>query len=244
MLVLGHFEAIDLTHRLDGNVPTWTGSCGFHHEIKMDYDQGVRVMSYKCHAGVGTHMDAPSHFFSHGKNIADIALDQLIVPTCILDLSDKMHPDLFVMPEDVMDYENKWGKIHPGVLFFAYTGWEQFWSQPERYRNADSEGQMHFPGFHVKTAELLLERGVVGIGIDTLSPDGSNNRPQNKFPVHECMLGAGKYIIENAAHLSQMPPSGGYAIALPLKVSIGAESAMRLVGLVPKNGLLRENQND
>ena len=233
MIVLENFEAIDLTHPLDSTVPTWTGSCGFQHEIKMDYDQGVRVMNYKCHAGVGTHMDAPSHFIRGAKSIADIPLDQLIAPACILDLSAKMHPDLFIMPEDILDHEKRWGKIVSGSLVLAYTGWEQFWGEQDRYRNADASGKMHFPGYHVSAAELLLKRGVVGIGIDTMSPDGSNNRPENKFPVHECILGAGKYIIENAAHLSRMPSMGAYVLALPLKIAVGAESAMRLVGLIP-----------
>jgi kynurenine formamidase len=228
MRVLGNFKAIDLTHPLDSNIPTWTGSCGFKHEVKMDYDQGLRVLSYKCHGGVGTHMDAPAHFFRNAAHIADIPLDQLIVPACVLDLSAKMHPDLFVMTDDILDYEKRWGKIEPGSLVFAYTGWEKYWNDRDRYRNPDKSGKMHFPGFHVTAAELLLERKIVGIGIDSLSPDGSSH----KYPVHECILGAGKYIIENAAHLSQMPPKGAYVLALPMKIVIGVESAIRLVGLI------------
>lgn len=92
---------------------------------------------------------------------------------------------------------------------------------------------MHFPGFDVKAVEMLIERKIAGIGIDTLSPDGSNNGPGNKFPVHECILRAGKYIIENAAQLSKMPAKGAYVLALPLKITVGAEVAMRLVGLIP-----------
>ncbi len=229
MRVLEKFEAIDLTHPLDHLVPTWTGSCGFSYEVKMDYDQGVRVLSYKCHSGVGTHMDAPSHFYPNGKTIAEIPLDQLIVPLCVLDLSSKMDPDLFVMPEDILEYEQKWGKIGNNSLVLAYTGWEKYWKESERYRNADASGKMHFPGFHAKTAEMLLERRIAGIGIDTLSPDGSHP----KFPVHEVILGAGKYIIENVANLSKMPTVGAFALALPIKVVVGAEAAMRLVGLIP-----------
>ncbi len=231
--VLGQFEAIDLTHVLDHTAPTWTGSCGFKHEVKMDYDQGVRVLSYKCHAGVGTHMDAPAHFFKDGAVIADIALDQMIVPACVLDLSRKMDGDLFVMPEDILEYEKKWGRIEANALVLAYTGWEKYWKDPDRYRNVDAKGKMHFPGFHVRAAELLLKRDIAGIGIDTLSPDGSNNKPENKFPVHEVILGAGKYIIENVAHLSKMPAKGAFALALPLKIAVGAEAPMRLVGLIP-----------
>lgn len=232
MAVLGNFKAIDLTHPLDDSIPTWTGGCGFKHEIKKDYDQGIRVMAFKCHAGVGTHMDAPSHFIQGGDNIADIPLEQLIVTASVLHLSEKMHPDLLVMPQDILDYEKKWGKIKQGSLVLVHTGWEKFWNDTDRYRNVDSSGKMHFPGYHVETAELLLQRGVVGIAIDTLSPDGSNNIPENKYPVHECILGAGKYIIENAAHLSQMPPQGAYAIALPLRITVASECAIRLIGLI------------
>jgi kynurenine formamidase len=233
MVVLGGFEAVDLTHAVDSSIPTWTGSCGFQHEVKRDYDQGVLVLLYKCHAGVGTHMDAPAHFYPDGAVISDIPLNQLIVPACVIDVSSKMHPDLFVGAEDVLDYEKKWGRIEENSLVFAYTGWEKFWNDVDRYRNPDKAGKMHFPGFHVKAAELLLERKIAGIGIDTLSPDGSNNAPGEKFPVHECILRAGKYIIENAANLAKMPAKGAYVFALPLKITVGAEAAMRLVGLIP-----------
>ncbi len=76
---------------------------------------------------------------------------------------------------------------------------------------------------------LLIERNVAGIGIDTLSPDGTNEG----FPVHERILGAKKYIIENAANLGRMPPQGAFAIAFPLKMENATESAIRLAGLIP-----------
>ncbi len=234
MTVLGNFEAIDLTHDIESSIPTWNGSCGFHFEVKMDYDQGVRVLLYKCHAGVGTHMDAPSHFFRDGAVISDLDVNNLIVPARVIDVSAKVHPDLFIGPEDMLDHEKRWGKIEENSLVFAYTGWEKFWKDVNCYRNPDDFGKMHFPGFDEKAAELLLERKIAGIGIDTLSPDGSNNGPGAKYPVHECVLRAGKYIIENAANLSKMPPKGAFAIALPLKITVGAEAAMRLVGLVKK----------
>lgn len=231
--VMKGYRAIDLTHVLDESVPTWTGSCGFKHEIRMDYEEGLRVLSYKCHGGVGTHMDAPAHFYRDGATIADIPLDQLIVPARVIDVSEKTHADFFLSREDVLAYEKKWGKIEATSLVFAYTGWDRFWKEPEKFRNADADGRMHFPGFDAGAAELLVERNIAGIGIDTLSPDGSNNN-QGKFPVHECILGAGKYIIEGAANLSQMPPKGAYALALPIKVGVGVEAAMRLVGLIPQ----------
>ena len=126
-------------------------------------------------------MDAPSHFYRNGAEIADIPLEQLIVPASVIDVSAKSHPDFFVGPEEIVEYEKKWGRIEERILVFVYTGWDKSWeSRPLSERG--HSGKMHFPGFHVKAAELLLERKIAGVGIDTLSPDGSNNAPENRFP--------------------------------------------------------------
>jgi len=226
--VLDRFRAVDLTHFLDEKVPTWSGNCGFRLEIRLDYEQGLRVQTVKSHAGVGTHMDAPSHFIRGSWNIADIPLEQLIVPAYVFRIEGK--PDLFIRPSDIEAYEKKWGPIPPRALFIASTGWEKHWGDPNRYRNPDSEGRMHFPGFSAEAADLLIERNVSGIGIDTLSPDGSNT---DQFPVHEKILGAKKYIIENLAHLHEMPPTGAFAIVFPPKARDATECVCRVAGLIP-----------
>jgi kynurenine formamidase len=63
------YKLIDLTHELDSAIPTWNGGCGFNHDVHVDYSdcQGedkFRFMKVKMHAGIGTHMDAPSHCYS------------------------------------------------------------------------------------------------------------------------------------------------------------------------------------
>lgn len=221
-------ELIDLTHSLDGDAPTWTGSCGFRSEIKMDYPQGLRVLAYKCHAGVGTHMDAPSHFIPGGSHVGDIPLEALIVPCHVLNVSDRCAGDCVVTPEDVGAYEKRYGMIGKGSLLLIDTGWAKFWCNPAQYRNSDPQGRMHFPTLAREAGEILLERDVVGVGIDTLSPDP----PGGQFPIHHLFLGKGKYILENVANLGRMPPVGAYAINFPLKIREGAESPVRLVGVV------------
>lgn len=221
---------IDLTHALHEDVPHWTGRCGFHSEIKMDYDEGVRVMKYRCLAGVGTHIDAPSHFIEGGANVADIPLEELSVPVHVIDMTREAHPDLFITPKDIAAYEKEHGKVSKGSLFVGYTGWEKYWGDTDAFRHVGEDGHMHFPGFTAEAAELLLERGVVGVGIDTFSPDGSNSH--GYYPVHQLVLGAGKYIVENLANLGKMPPKGGRILCLPMKVRDGAEAAIRAVGYV------------
>ena len=93
-----------------------------------------------------------------------------------------------------------------------------------------------FPSVSLEVAELLLERGVNALGIDTLSPD----RPEDGFKVHKTFLGSDKILIENVANLGSMPPTGGFVIVLPIKIKDGTEAPVRLVGLIENdNGASR-----
>lgn len=217
-------EVIDLSHDLHPNIPSWTGKCEFRSHIEMDYDEeGSRVMHYDLSAGVGTHMDAPSHFDPNGENISDIDIDSLVAPLCVIRVDSETFPDILITEQNILDYEKKHGKIPPRSLVVADTGWAQHWTNPTKYRN-----KMHFPGFSVESAELLLKRKIVGIGIDTLSPDGRNMN----FPVHHLLLKKGKYIIENIANLSSVPDKGATAVALPPKIRNGSEAPVRLIALI------------
>lgn len=227
-LVLGKYRIVDLTHDLHDAIPTWSGGCGFRLELKLDYPDGLKVQNTKHHAGVGTHMDAPSHFIKWGLDISDLSLENLIVPLCVLNLSMRREPDLLVSVDDLKAFENMYGKIPENSFFAVYTGWDEFWTQPKQYRNPDEEGKMHFPGISAKAAHFLVERNVAGIGIDTLSPDGSNDG----FPVHLAILGAKKYILENLTNLCEVPPMGAYIIAFPMKVLEGTEAIARVAALI------------
>jgi len=109
----------------------------------------------------------------------------------------------------------------------VYTGWSAFWNNPLKYHNNHA-----FPSVSIEAAEFLMHRGVFALGIDTLSAD----RPDNGFLVHKCFLGTGRILIENVAHLDQMPPYGAFIMALPLKIKNGTESPIRLVGLLSSRG--------
>ncbi len=225
MFVKENLQFLDLTHPLDAGVPTWNGSCGFCLEIKKDYDRMFRVQKIKMHAGVGTHMDAPAHRFRGRKSIADIPLEQLIAPICVIDVSVKTYADYELSPEEVLAHEDQYGPIPSGALVIVYTGWDRYWTDSATYRGLDTEGRMHFPAVSAKAAELLLKRDIAGLGIDVLSPDCAHP----DFPVHELLLGQDKYIIENIANASQLPIRGAQAIALPLRAIDATEAPVRLI---------------
>src|SRR5438105_4111132 len=99
------FNFIDLTHSLDPHAPTWSGDCGFKHKIIVDYAEACRVQSIEMNAGTGTHLDAPLHFIPDSKSIADISLDELILPLYVCHISKKVHADYYLTVEDILQFE-------------------------------------------------------------------------------------------------------------------------------------------
>ncbi len=224
------FQLVDLTHTLTVEAPSWNGSCGFSHDIKLNYENSTtevkfRVQQIKMHAGIGTHVDAPAHCIPGGKCIADLTLNELIAPCVMIDVTDKAHARYSVTIDDITAFETQYGPIPSGSLVIFHTGWERFWTTPNEYRN-----QYFYPSVSKAVAELLLQRNVVGLAIDTLSPD----RPSDGFPVHQLILGAGKYIVENIANAIKLPATGAYCLTLPIKTQDGTEAPARLVGCIPK----------
>jgi kynurenine formamidase len=223
------FRLVDLTHPLHPGIPAWGGRCGFELETVSDYGDadsaGFRIQRFGGWAGVGTHLDAPAHGVPSGRDSAGLPLESLTAPCVVVDVSEKAHDRYEVSRVDLEGFESRCGAIPPGSLVFIRTGWERFWNEPERFWNGGI-----FPSVSSTAAEFLLKRDVNGLGVDTLSPDSSGGN----YPVHRLFLGAGKCLVENAAHLDLLPPTGAYVMALPLPVVGGTESPVRLVGLVRK----------
>src|SRR5438552_336609 len=110
------YKIVDLTHTLSKDAPTWNGSCGFQHEIKLDYKDATteykfRVQQLKMHAGVGTHIDAPSHCIPNGKNVEALALEHLIAPCFVIDVSAKTDKNYSVSIQDILEFEKQYGVI-------------------------------------------------------------------------------------------------------------------------------------
>ncbi len=227
-LSLNDFDFIDLTHTLSPDVPHWGVDVAFKYNARLiksaetNGKMAFRVQRLEMSSGIGTHMDAPSHCYEQAASIHDIPLSSLITPCRVIDVSDRVYDQYSVSEDDVFLYEEKYGRIPDDSFVIIYTGWDQRWSQPEKYRN-----EKVFPNISVKAAQLLLARNIVGIGIDTLSPDAFGS----DFPVHELLLSAGKYIIENVANAKKLNPADSYVFALPMKIMDGTEAPVRLIGM-------------
>lgn len=225
------YRLIDLTHTLDEKIPAWNGGCGFNRELHINYSdcQGedkFRMMRIKMHAGIGTHMDAPSHCIPGGGYIHDCDVNDLCMPCVVIDVSDKCYERYSLTCKDITDFERKHGVITQGSCVMIQTGWSKFWNEPSKYHNNHV-----FPSVSFEATTLILERDVSALGIDTLSPD----RPEDGFKVHQAFLGVGKILIENVANLDSMPPIGSFVMVLPIKIKDGTEAPVRLVGLIERD---------
>ncbi len=95
----------------------------------------------------------------------------------------------------------------------------------------------HTPGWDPSTITFLAEeRGVVGVGVETVGTDaGQASALEPNFPCHNMMHGANKCGLASLCNLDQLPPTGAVLIAAPLKIKDGSGSPARVLALVPQD---------
>jgi len=124
------------------------------------------------------------------------------------------------------------GRIPQGAIVFLFTGWGRYWTDYERYKNADALGNLHFPSYSPEAAAILInERKVNGLGVDNLSLDPGTSKD---FRVHHIVNAAKKYGLENVANLNQLPPTGAVAIVAPIKIEGGSGGQVRIFAVLPE----------
>lgn len=192
---------------------------------------GVYANRWELTEHVGTHVDAPCHFIEGGRSIDQLSIETLIAPLAVISIGPRAatDPDATLTADEVRKWEGDRGVTLPtGAALFLHTGWEARWSQPGRFVNQDAGGTLHFPGFSGGALDLLLERGVAGIGIDTLSIDPGRDRA---YPIHKRLFAAGKWAIEVLASLDRVPPWGALAVIAPVKVAGASGAPARVLAL-------------
>ena len=204
-------RAVDLTHTFTAGFPMYIGdepSRRTQTTIPGDgfYGQEWTFGEHSC-----THMDAPGHFVDGGRLTPEITLNELMLHVAVIDITNKARrdPDAQVTPDDLVAYERRHGRIPRNSAVFMDSGWAKRLPDEDAYKNADSSGTYHFPGFGIEAVEWLLDRrSVRAIGVDTLSLDPGNS---TTFATHVTWLGADRFGIENLANLGKLRPRGATA---------------------------------
>jgi kynurenine formamidase len=236
-LASGKLHVVDLGWPLNDTSPYWPAE---NYEpfrlttIAMLEKNGVLSKAFYCPEHLGTHLDAPNHFEKNQPAVDQINPANLFARGVRIDISAQADADADyrLTTADINEWEKKHGRIPKNAVVLLNTGWARHWNNYPRYKNQDPMGKLHFPGYSVEAAKFLVaDRQVKGLGIDTLSID---HGPSKDFVVHHIVNGAGRYGLENLAHLDQLPAKGFYVFAAPIKIETGSGGPARVFAILPR----------
>lgn len=235
-------KIVDLTHPFDEKTIYWPTSPSAFELKKLAYGDTPAGYFYSSFSFCtpehgGTHLDAPIHFSRTGRTADQVPVRQLIAPAAVIDVSGKAaaDPDYRLTAEDVRQWEKAHGTIAAGTIVLLRTGWGKRWPDRKRYLGDDTPGdasKLHFPSYGKEAARLLVdERKVGALGVDTASIDYG---PSKDFIVHQIALGSQVPGLENLAGLEEVPETGAWIIALPMKIAGGSGGPLRAVAVLPR----------
>jgi kynurenine formamidase len=187
----------------------------------------------------GTHLDAPIHWITGtgGDDVASIAASKLVGPAAVIDRTGEVaaDPGYLLTAADLDAHVADHGPIAAGSWVLFRTGWGARANDEAAFLNAGPEGPVT-PGPDVEAARWLAETpGVVGFGVETVGIDaGAAGGFDPGFPVHNLLLGAGRYGLTQLANLEALPVSGALIVVAPLKLVGGTGSPSRVLAFVPR----------
>ncbi|MDH4353077.1 MAG: cyclase family protein [Actinomycetota bacterium] len=231
--MLTGLTVVDLTAELSPDTVMWPGEAPpravvtDRHERDGSFSREITLGEHS-----GTHFDAPVHFTRGAPTVAEVAPDRLVLPVRVIDISARAarDPDAELTLADVEAHERDCGPIAAGAAVFLRTDWDLRAGAVED--DGGPAGDLRFPGFGPAAARLLVgDRGVLGLGIDTLGIDPGR---ATDFPVHrDVSLPRGVWHLENLVGLAAVPPVGAWVFVGVPKVAGASGFPARVLALVP-----------
>ena len=166
-------------------------------------------------ANTGTYLDAPSHRFADGADLAALPLKQTVdldgLVVRVLDSQARGVDRALLTPFDVT-----------GRAVLIHTGWDRHWGAAEYGSDAH-------PFVTAAAASWLAENGAALVGIDSINID---DKTDGTRPAHTTLLRAGIPIVEHLCGLDQLPPYGFRFSAAPLAVEGMGTVSVRAYALI------------
>jgi len=233
---------IDLTHDFSTNTLYWPTAESFALETEFhgQTPKGYFYVANRYHASEhgGTHIDAPIHFAEGHKTVDQLSIEQLSGPAVVVDVSAKAQKDADyrIAPADLKAWEQQHGQIPKGAIVLFHTGFAGRWPDAKKYlgtaeKGSDAVAKLHFPGLHPDAARwLVTERTIKAVGLDTASIDYGQS---TLFESHRILFEKDIPAFENLGALDQLPVTGAYVIALPMKIKNGSGAPLRIAAWRP-----------
>ena len=200
---------VDLSHTVSHGLVTYPGlpAPGVSDHLTREasrerYAAGTefRMRRIEMLGNTGTYVDAPSHRFADGADLAGLPLESLAdLPGAVIAVpSGARRIGPAALPS----------KSLRGSAVLFRTGWSRHFGTP-RY------GEGH-PFVSAELARELVRREVALVGIDSLNIDDTEDGAR---PAHTALLAAGVPIVEHLTNLEALPPTGFRFFAVPVKLA-------------------------
>lgn len=189
----------DITVTISAATPIYKGDPGVEFTsfkaIANGSSANVSQIGFGVHTA--THVDAPNHFIDGARRVHQIDPYKLIGPCRVIEV-----------PKDVVGIEPEHVGDLTGVERVVFkTQNSDFWATPEDGFRTD------FSYLVPATARLLVENGIVLVGIDYLSIEKSGSPGH---PVHITLL-ENEIVILEGVDLRGVEPGDYEIICMPLK---------------------------
>jgi kynurenine formamidase len=210
----------------------WPGSDAVATETVGEIEvEGWFARTLRTPEHAGTHMDAPAHFDPGGRTVDGFRGGELVVEAAVIDAREacERNPDHALEATEIEAFEAAHGRLPELGAVLLCTGWSRHRNDPAAMLGADHGGGMRFPGFAQSAAELMVERGVAGIGTDTLSVDPG---AASAFPVHHTTLPADLWHLEGLINLDRLPARGATIVIGVLPLAGGSGAPARVLALL------------
>jgi arylformamidase len=192
---------IDITPAITPDIAVWPGDTPVSRETLCDLKNGatITLSALRTTVHLGAHADGANHYGVHGASIDAMPIQRYIGPCHVIDAP--IARTAGGTRVRAIDLRTELGVIrHPRVLlrtgtFPDFTRW-----------NSD------FAGIDPALIDLLADRGVALIGIDTPSVDVQESKD---LPAHRRFLARDVSILEGL-RLAHVAPGEYELIALPL----------------------------
>ena len=198
----------DITPSITPKLAVWPGDTPASREVLCDIARGdnITLSTLRATVHLGAHADGPNHYGKDAPAIDERSLDYYLGPCQVIRV--KVARATRIVPSMV-----RAELTTPRVLFATET-----YPDPQNW-NSD------FAALSVELIDLLHDRGVITVGIDTPSVDLFESKD---LPAHKAILRHNMAILEGLV-LEDVPEGTYELIALPLPLAGFDASPVRAI---------------
>ena len=214
---------IDLSHTVTAGMVTYPGLPGPEISDHLSFEDSHAVYAEGTEftigridmvSNTGTYLDTPGHRRRGHHDLSGLPLERCaLLPAVVVD-----GPATGAVEAPAFD-----GLALAGTAVLLRTGWDAHFG-------TDRYGDPTHAYLATDAAQLLVDAGVVLVGIDSVNIDDTRGGDR---PVHTLLLDAEVPIVEHLTGLDQLPETGATFTATPVKVAGMSTFPVRAFAVAP-----------